>query len=340
MQVGRKLVAAAAGVATVAVCAPATAGAAVTATITGDAGAPVPLTAGASLPLRNMDVKAVVRVPKADAASYSFTITDAANVGAAAPQSCTQLVDYDNSAHVNYRGNGEYTLTVSRFSDRSCTVAKGTDVFKWNVQAGVALAQPAGPLLIRKPFEFATITQNLDFAANPGAWSYEIKYGKGLTVNPDGTLAGLAQDGSVDRTTGKVQILGARVPGDYTVIARAKSGDFYTPWSAPISMKLMAPFDLASTRFPDSRGPSYKLRGEVREHAIAGGRVTVAIAKGKKGKRFRTLGKPKVNSKGVFQLRFTVRKRGAYRLRYSYRGGSAVQRGTVYATVTIRRVIG
>jgi hypothetical protein len=339
MKVGRKLVAAA-GVATVAACAPATAGAAVTATVTGDDGVPALLTAGASLPLRNMDVKAVVRVPKADAASYSFTIVDAAGVGAASPQNCTTLVDFDNSALVNYRGNGEYTLTVSRFTDNACRTAKGTDVFKWNVQASVSLGQPAGPLLIRQPFSFSTITQNLDFAGNPGATTYEIKYGKGLALNPDGSFASPVQDAFLDRTTGKVQIMGAREPGDYTVVARAKSGDFFSPWSAPVTMKLMSPFDLASTRFPDSRGPRYQLRGEVREHAIAGGRVTVAIAKGKKGKRFRTLGKPKVNSEGVFTLRFTIRRRGAYRLRYSYRGGSAVQRGTVYESITIRRVIG
>ena len=33
--------------------------------------------------------------------------------------------------------------------------------------------------------------------------------------------------------------------------------------------------------------------------------MTVAVAKGKNGKRFRTLGKAKVNSKGLFTLRFT-----------------------------------
>ena len=76
----------------------------------------------------------------------------------------------------------------------------------------------------------------------------------------------------------------------------------------------MAPFDLSSVSFPDSRGPSYQLRGIVREKAIAGSRVTVAAAKGKKGKRFRTLGKGKVNSEGVFKVRFRL-SRGTYRIR-------------------------
>ena len=63
------------------------------------------------------------------------------------------------------------------------------------------------------------------------------------------------------------------------------------------------------------------------------------MAKGKKGKRFRTLGKAKVNSKGAFKLRFRL-SRGTYRMRYSFRGNSTSPAGTVYEVVTIRRVIG
>ena len=65
------------------------------------------------------------------------------------------------------------------------------------------------------------------------------------------------------------------------------------------------------------------------ETSAAGGRVTVAAAKGKNGKRFRTLGKAKINSKGVFKLRFRL-ARGTYRMRYSFKGSSTVARGTVY----------
>ena len=50
---------------------------------------------------------------------------------------------------------------------------------------------------------------------------------------------------------------------------------------------------------------------------IPAGKVTVAVAKGKKGRRFRTLGKAKVSSKGVFKLRFRLTKTGYYRLRYA-----------------------
>ena len=105
-----------------------------------------------------------------------------------------------------------------------------------------------------------------------------------------------------------------------------------------MTVNLVAPFDLSSVSFPDSRGPSYQLRGIVREKAIAGSRVTVAAAKGKKGKRFRTLGKGKVNSQGVFKVRFRL-SRGTYRLRYSFSGNSVVTKGTAYEVITIRRVI-
>ena len=174
----------------------------------------------------------------------------------------------------------------------------------------MTLGQPAGPLMTRQANSFSTITQQLDFAGTPGALSYEIKYAKGGVLQADGSISSPAlQDGFLDRATGKVQIA-AREPGDYVVVARAKNGDYYTPWSAPITMKLIAPFDLASRRFPDQRGPRYQVRGELRE-VTAGGRVTVAAASGKNGKKFRTLGKGKVNSKGIFKLNFTIRKRGA-----------------------------
>jgi hypothetical protein len=77
----------------------------------------------------------------------------------------------------------------------------------------------------------------------------------------------------------------------------------------------------------------------VREKSLAGSRVTVAVAKGKKGKRFKTLGKPKVNSNGDFRQRFRL-ARGTYRLRFSYKGSSTIARGTIYQVITIRRVLG
>jgi hypothetical protein len=212
---------------------------------------------------------------------------------------------------------------------------------QWTVAASVALVAPAGPLPTRQAGSFSTIMQQLDFTANPGAISYEIKFAKGGVVQPDGSLSSPAlKDGFLNRSTGKVEIIGASEPGDYVVVARAKSGDYATAWSAPITMRLIAPFDFSTRVFPDQRGPRYSVRATLREKTAAGSRVTVAYAKGKNGKRFKTLGKAKVNSKGTFKLNFTIRKRGTYRLRYSFRGNATVARGTVYEVITIRRVLG
>ena len=95
-----------------------------------------------------------------------------------------------------------------------------------------------------------------------------------------------------------------------------------------MNVNAIAPFDLERTSFPDSRGPSYKVRGQVRERA-ARGKVTVSIARGKKKGKFRKIGKAKINSKGRFTKRFTVHKTGVYRLRYTYKGSSLVAGGRV-----------
>ena len=103
-----------------------------------------------------------------------------------------------------------------------------------------------------------------------------------------------------------------------------------------MNVTAIAPFDLERTSFPDSRGPSYKVRGQVRERA-ARGKVTISIARGLKKGRFRRIGKAKINSKGRFTKRFKVRKTGRYRLRYTYKGSSLVAPGRVTESVRIRR---
>jgi hypothetical protein len=336
MKSGKRMLAAAAAALVCGALAPAGASAAVTATVTGDDGNPAALNPAAPLGIRNMDVKAIVNVTTADAGSFSTTLNGPDGVAAAAPSLCQDArFSTSDSSLVNYRGNGIYTLTVALFTDNACKTAKPGLTFQWGVNAAVGVGQPATPLLTRAANSFSTVTQALDFAQNPGAWSYEIKYALGGVLAPDGSISGPVQDAFLDRTTGKVQLL-QRTPGTYIVVARAKAGDFYTPWSAPVTLRLMAPFDLSSTSFPDSRGPSYQVRGIVGETS-AGGRVTVAAAKGAKGGRFRTLGKAKVNSKGVFALRFRLKKLGVYRLRYSFAGSSTVARGSVTEKVRIRR---
>ena len=193
----------------------------------------------------------------------------------------------DDRHLVSYRGNGVYTLQISLFRDRDCKTPNSTINLQWTVGASVALGAPAGPLPTRQAGSFNTIMQQLDFAPNPGAVTYEIKFAKGGVVQPDGSLSSPAlKDGFFNRATGKVEIIGATEPGEYVVVARGRSGDYYTAWSPPITMKLMAPFDFSTRTFPDQRGPRYSVRATLREASAAGSRVTVAVAKGKNGKRF------------------------------------------------------
>lgn len=340
MNSGRKLVAAVVSAATM-MCAPAAAQAAVTASVTGDGGTPVALVENGSVAIRNMDVRAYVHVDDSpDTRSYQWQVLDASGTGATTLSGCWPASAVpDDSRLVTYRGNQSYTLKLNLYPMKSCAGTAKTAVYSWSTAATVSLGQPAGTLLIRRPNSFSTITQQLDFAGTPGAVSYEIKYAKNAAVAGDGSITGLnVQDAYLDRTTGKVQVY-SREPGSYLVVARAKNGDYTTPWSAPVSMRLQQPFDVLSGSFPDRRGPSYQLRTVMRDGAAAGSRVRVAIAYGKKGKKFRTVGSGKVSSKGVFKVRFTVRKLGWYRVRYAFSGNANVAKGSSYAQIRFRRVI-
>jgi hypothetical protein len=331
MNAGMKLLATAGAAIVCAVGAPAAAQAATTVTVTGDTGAATPLTAGAApVAIRNMDVQSVVHV---DSGGYSITVTDGAGNGAATTSSCTSG---DTTKFVDYHGNGTYTLTLTTFTNLGCSAGAKTFTYQWAVNASVALGQPATALLTRAPNSFSTNTQALDFAGNPGATGYEVKYALGGAVLPDGSVGGaVVKDAFVDSTTGKVQML-ERTPGTYVMVARAKIFGYFSPWSAPVTVKLIAPFDLSSRSFPDAIGPTYQVRGIVGETS-AGGRVTVSAARGKKGGRYRTLGKAKVNSKGVFKLRFRLKKLGVYRIRYSFAGSSTVAKGSITEVVRIKR---
>jgi len=125
-------------------------------------------------------------------------------------------------------------------------------------------------------------------------------------------------------------------PGRYLIVARAGRGGFFTGWSAPTVVNAIAPFDLASVKFPDDKGPSYKLKGQIREHS-ARGKVTIYLAKGKKRGRFHKVGKAKISKKGRFTKRLTIRHTGTYRLRYIYRGNSTVAAGRVTERIQITR---
>jgi hypothetical protein len=142
----------------------------------------------------------------------------------------------------------------------------------------------------------------------------------------------------VNSTTGTID-LRLSAPGTYTVVARAKKGDYYSPWSQPAYVTAIVPFDLTGITFPDSRGPSYLIRGTVNDKTIRG---TVSLALARKGKKnrygsYRSIGKAKISSKSTFSRRFTQRRTGTYRLRVHYAGSPQSPPASITYKITITR---
>jgi hypothetical protein len=334
----RPMIAASATV--LAVLGTATAAQAAAVTVTGDDGNPVPLAPNTPASIRNMSPSIGVGFAPTEDTRYSVSYAGPDGVAVATAVNCfTTKVPVNRS--LDYRGNGTYTIVVTGFAkaDSTCQTPKSTETYTVVITGSVAVGAPAGRHLIRKANSYTTNTLALPFSGNPGATSYEIAYAKGGVVGPDGGLSGPIQNAYLNRTTGLVEFL-IREAGTYTVVARASafagSGKFFTPWSAPITINAISPFDLTSLRFPDSRGPSYQLRGTLRDTKIRG-RVSLAMARGKKGGKYRSIGRAKISSKGTFTKRFTQRRTGTYRIRIKYSGSKTAAAGTIVQTIRITR---
>jgi hypothetical protein len=321
--------------------APASAVAAPTVTVTGDDANPAALNMTTPIGLRNMDITVAISVPSGDPATYWTAQVFGPDGAPATPlSSCLPKASSNTaSASVEYRGNGLYSVIVRYYpaSDSNCDGTAPIRRFQYTIGAGTAVTAPPTKLRTRPANSFSLNRHPLGVTLNPGALSYEIRYARGGVTGPDGGLTGTTQQAFVNPADGLAQFTFDK-PGTYVIVARARNGDFFTPWSAPTLVKAVAPFDLESVRFPDARGPSYKLRGQVRERA-ARGRVTIAWARGRKGGRFHRIGRAKINSKGRFTKRFRLRRTGVYRLRYTYRGSDLVTSGGVTERVRIRRRI-
>ena len=320
---------------------PASASAAPTVTVTGDDGNPASLSSAAPFGLRNMDITVDISVPTADTENYNAQVFGPDNV-ATTPLSSCRDPDISPSARSfsEYRGNGTYTVAVRYFaaSDTDCNGAATRDTrLQYVINAGIGVTAPPTKVLTRAPNSFTTNTHELGVTLNPGATLYEVRYARGGVTGADGAITGPSAEAFVNRTTGLAGFRFDR-PGRYVITGRAKKGSFFSPWSAATTVDAIAPFDIERVTYPDARGPSYKIRGQVRERA-ARGRVSIAIAKGRKGGKFRRYGTAKINKKARFTKRFRLRRTGVYRIRYTYRGSSLVAAGRVTQAVQIRRRI-
>lgn len=311
--------------------------AAATVTVTGDDGNPVALAAGAPATIRNMQPKVGLGFPSQEA-RFSATVTGPDGVAVSSALSC--LLDDNFNRYVDWRGNGTYTVTITNYAkaDTTCKTATSTETYTFAINSGVGLTAPSGAFLARLPNSFTTTTLSIPVGLNPGAVTYEVQYAAGAVLAPDGSISGPSSPGYVNQTTGTTD-LSFRTPGTYTVVARAKNGVYYSPWSAPITVTVLVPFDLDSVTFPDSRGPSYTIRGTVRDKLIRG-KVSIAMARRGAHNRygtFKSIGKVSISSRSTFTKRFTQRRTGTYRVRIHYAGSALAPATTIYGRTTITR---
>jgi hypothetical protein len=316
--------------------APTTASAAPTVTVTNDGGQPAPLSAAAPLGIRNMDVTVAVSIPAAERANYVAQVFGPDNMPVTILSPCLNRGD-TRSSTADYHGNGAYTVVLRRFgeTDTSCVRTSTEQRLQYAINAGVGVTPPPTKLLTRAPNSFVLTRHPLGVTLNPGASIYEVRYARNGPLGPDGGISGASTQAFPDTTSGLAQFQFDK-PGRYVIVARAQRDSFFTPWSAPTVVNAIAPFDLERVTFPDARGPRYKLRGVVRERS-ARGRVSISIAKGRRGGKFRRFGRARINSKGRFTKRFTLHRFGVYRIRYTYRGSNLVAAGRVTEQVRIRR---
>lgn len=318
--------------AAVSIAPPAAVGA--TATVTGDDGNSLPITPG--LVIRNMDPS----VGYALAAGERF-ITATVTGPDGAPVQTRSCTSFTSSSAIGYRGNGLYAVTVQAFpaDDVNCSTPVGPPVTtQFTINATVALAAPAGRLLVRGPNSLAIRAIPVAIDLNPGALTTEVRYARGGAIGPAGAITGPSEQGFADASTGTVT-LRLREPGRYVIVARQKgrggSGERFTPWSPAAVIAAVAPFDLRRVAFPDARGPRYTLRGEIRE-PTARGSVAVSLARGAGG-RFRPLGRAKIRANGSFVKHFTERRFGTYRLRYLFTGSATTAGGVIIQRISITR---
>jgi hypothetical protein len=320
--------------------APASAVAAPTVTVTGDDGNPVGLNPAAPTGIRQMNPDVDVTVPQTDAGHYTIQVFAQDGTPVTTLSSCRSTeFGPTYKSFAEYRGNGTYTAVLRLFSaaDDDCNGTVRESRYQYTVNGSSGVTPPPTRVLTRPPNSFATNNHEFGFSINPGATLHEIRYALGGVTGPDGAISGPSVEAFGNRTNGLASFRFDK-PGRYAIVARAKNDDFFTPWSPAVNVTAVAPFDLERVTFPDARGPRYKLRAQIRER-VARGRVTISIARGRKGGKYRRIGRAKINSKGRFVKKFRVRKTGVYRLRYTYRGSSLVAAGRVTAAIRIRRRI-
>jgi len=307
-------------------------------TVTNDAGTAVPLTEGGSLTISHM---APTVTPALDAGEqrYTLIITGPDGKSAGVDAVCVAASGI-GPQNISYAGNGNYAVQMITYADEfSCDGAGTTHNYAFVIAAKLTLAGPSSPILYRKPGGAAT---EFEFKYNliPGAnaftlyWAYDAKFG------PNGAIIGdYPRDDSGLRNggappTGIFDDVRFTRTGTVSVVAAgsALNGN-ETPYSTPITLKVVGPFDWSSTPgFTGGKGTNHVIGGEIFEPGVVGKNVSVRLAKGK-GK-FKPFVTKKIGSNR--KLSFKIRKpRGKYVLKYVFKGSDSVVAGAWTQKLTI-----
>lgn len=315
---------------------------AATLAVTADDGTGVPVSPPPTL--RSLAPKVIPQLAPGEG-NYSLTVTGPTGQDALEiPQRCRSASNAA-PADVAYAGNGAYQVVLTAYGDRdfSCSnapVGQASGGFAIDARTGVVIQPNQRVVLTRDPGSFVTKEVRLGFVGVAGADTFDIQYARAANLAPDGSiLAG--RDAFLDRATGLFSVR-ADTPGVYSVVSRARTFGTpggATPWSAPVQFRAFAPFDLQSLTFPDARGPSYRLTGDVREDRTRG-RVSIAFARGWTGRaRYRSAGRATLRTGARFTKRFRLRRTGRYRVRFRFAGNSTTAPGTIVQRITIRRIV-
>ncbi|HVL97076.1 MAG TPA: hypothetical protein VM266_14550 [Solirubrobacteraceae bacterium] len=311
---------------------------AASASVTGDDGNQIAL--GGAVSIRHMSPE--VRFAFApDERRYSAQVLGPDGAPASSGTTCSSTAS-PSAERVRYRGNGAYTVVIRvTTNEEDATCAEATEqraAFTIDARTGIG-APDSNRLLTRRPGSLSTISYEVPVQLNPGADSHELRFARNATLGPDGGISGTSQQAFVNSSTGLADVSFNR-PGRYTLVVRAKvttaDGERATAWSSPVVVDAVAPFDFSSITLPDSSGPSYKLAAVVREKS-ARGRVQVSIARGRKGKRFKRLGSPRIRRGGKISLRFRAARVGIYTVRFHFKGSKTTAGGTVKEVFRVYR---
>lgn len=317
-----------------------TAAQAATASVSSNEGVPLPL----ATPQTTASLAPTVSVALgADEANYKLVVIDPAGTPIEGTGFCRDATR--PTQEIPYRGNGLYTVQLTAYAERAvdfCKTGARPQTLQFTINATTTINPLPASFLIRDPGN--VLTKDLPVALaglNTGVSRVEFRYAKDGIIGPDGGLAGASTEEFIPtsiepRGQGKVRLQEA---GRYVFVARQISNSVGTPWSAPITVNAQSPFDFQSFRFSDGRGPSYRVTVKLREAATSG-KVNVALARGKKTGRFRSIGSAKISRTGTIVKRFTQRRSGTYRIRFTFKGSPSTAAGQAVQGVRFtRRVV-